>query len=756
MIVVNFVVEVVKRLRNPFMRMQPVTALTAAAVVVLTAALGRAAVPTFWHVSTRAEFLKGDVENLSIDEDGRVVLGPRTELIHETTAPFVWTVIAAPGGGLWAGSGNDGRVVKIAKDGTASTFFDAAELEVHALAAAPDGGLYVGTAPDGQIYKVEADGSATPWFDPEAKYIWTLAVDTAGNVFAGTGDKGIIYRITPDGEGEPFYHTNATHVLSLTFDAQGNLLTGTEAPGQVFRIDRDGEAFVLLDSSYREIRALRVDDDGIIYAVAVSGTSARADQPPSEPTSPAPVPSVSVSTEITAVITVSPGGNAQAAEATEPGRGSARGAVYRIAPDGVWDIVWSSSEDSPYDVTFDADGALVIGTGSNGKIYRVAGEPSRTVLLAQAPAQQVTMFLRDDEGENYYATANPGKLFKLSSDRVDEGNYESEVLDAKTVAAWGAIRWRGSTPEGTRIQLFTRSGNTSTPNDTWSPWSAAYADAAGEPIASPKARYLQWKAVLTGSSATPMLTSVEAAYLPRNLRPTVASITVQPPGTVFQKSFSSGEPEIAGLDETTTNGSPARTQRAASGAPQVNSLGRRTYRKGLRTFVWKAEDPNDDQLRFDVLYRREGETGWRTLKHALGDSIYAWDTTSVPDGTYLIKIAASDAATNSPGDALVGELESTAFDIDNTPPRIEVGQLRHDGEWMVLPFTVHDAHSPVQHVEYSLDANEWHAIYPMDGIPDSRSEQFEIVLEGDVAADRIIIRASDTMSNLTTVEGGTN
>ena len=752
--------EGVKPLVKPFMRTQSVPGRATAAVVVLVlalaAAVGRAAIPTFWHVSTRAEFLKGEIEDLSIDEDGRLLLGPRTELIHETMSPFVWAVIAAPGGGLWAGTGNDGKVISVAEDGTSSTFFDADELEVHALAATPDGGLYVGTAPDGQIYKVEVDGSATAFFNPEEKYIWALAVDAAGNVFAGTGHKGIIYRITPDGEGEPFYRTNTSHVLSLTFDAQGNLLAGTEAPGQVFRIDRDGEAFVLLDSSYREIRALRVDGDGVIYAAAVSGRRPETDRPPSEPTVPVPVPSVSISTEITAIgISVSPSAGGQAPQTAEPNRGTPRGAVYRIAPDGVWDIAWSSTEDSPYDVTFDVDGALVIGTGSKGKIYRVAGEPSRTVLLARASAQQVTMFLRDDEGQNYYTTANPGKLFKLSSDRVEKGNYQSEVLDAKTVAAWGAIRWRGPTPDGTRIQLFTRSGNTSTPNATWSPWSVAYTDPNGEQMASPKARYLQWKAVLSGSAATPMLTSVDAAYLPRNLRPQLTSITVHPPGRVFQRPFSSGEPQIAGLDETATNDSAGRAQAATSSVPQVSPLGRQIYRKGLQTFVWNAEDPNEDQLQFDVLYRREDETRWRTLKRELGDSIYAWDTTSVPDGTYLIKVAASDAVTNSPGDALVGELESTAFDIDNSPPRIEMGRLRQDGERMILPFTVTDAHSPVQHVEYSLDANTWHAIYPMDGIPDSRTEQFEIVLEGDVAAEqRIIIRASDAMSNLTTALGG--
>src|SRR5918993_1369258 len=130
----------------------------------------------FWTVATQSDFLKGDVENLSIDSDGRVFLGPAITTVAETSAPFLWTVLAAPDGTLWAGTGNEGQVLKIARDGKTSTFFDAAEMEVHALAPAPNGGLYVATSPDGKIYQIDFRGNATPFFDPHDKYIWALAV----------------------------------------------------------------------------------------------------------------------------------------------------------------------------------------------------------------------------------------------------------------------------------------------------------------------------------------------------------------------------------------------------------------------------------------------------------------------------------------------------------------------------------------------------------------------------------------------------
>src|SRR5205823_7125989 len=121
----------------------------------------------------------------------------------------------------------------------------------------------------------------------------------------------------------------------------------------------------------------------------------------------------------------------------------------------------------------------------------------------------------------------------------------------------------GTVPGGSRIELFTRAGNTETPDDTWSVWSSAYASADGSAITSPKARYLQWRAVLTGKGDGPVLTSVTAAYLQRNLRPQVRSVTVHPAGIVFQKPFSTGDPELAGFEDQSTPERKLAAQAAA-------------------------------------------------------------------------------------------------------------------------------------------------------------------------------------------------
>ena len=607
-------------------------ALTVAVVLVHTAS------PVFWRVSTQQEFLRGEVENLSVDADGQLLLGPETEVVHEFASPFLWTVLNTDDA-LLVGSGNDGRVTRVDPDGTVTTLYEADELNAHAMAVADDGAVYIGTSPDGAVLRVGTDGEHTPIFNPEEKYIWDLVFGDDGTLFVATGNAGRIYQVAPDGTASLLYDTQTTHVMTLTFDVEGNLLAGTGAPGQVFRIDSDGRAFVLLDTGYDEVRAVRRSAAGSVFVVGMSQTDSI--QPAGTT-----APSVSVSSHVTTVVVADAAENKLPSPSGNGRPQGGRGAVYRIEPDGVWDIVWQSDADAPYDVALDVDNGFLVGTGNDGKIFHVTEDPRRVVLLARTTAQQVTHFSTSTDGDRFYVTSNPGKLYRLAATRATEGSYFSAVRDAKTIAAWGAISWRARIAGSSVVQLFTRSGNTKTPNDTWSRWSEAYRNAKGSQISSPKARYLQWKAVLRGKQ--PSLLSVTTAYLPRNLRPEITDLRIYESGTVFQKPFSSADPPIAGLSpvDTLANGD------AENDNPQSVTLGRRMYRKGLQTFTWTAIDRNEDQLQYDILYRLDDESTWHLLRRGVRETILAWNTTSATDGTYRVRIEASDALSNSPGTAL--------------------------------------------------------------------------------------------------------
>ena len=737
------------------------TVLALAALMALCAPTGQATSARFWLVSTQTDLLKGEVDRLSVDDAGRLVLGPVVKTLYEATVPFIWTLVAGPEGAVFAGSGNDGQVWKVDANGKVAEWFKAKELEIHALLVAPDGAMMVASSPDGKVYRVDAAGHSTMYFDPDDKYIWSMAIDGQGRLYVGTGDTGVIYRVTAAGKGEVFYRTQTKHVTSLTFDRTGQLLASTDSPGRLLRIDPAGKAFAIIDSPFREVRAIRVAPDGTIYAAAVNGKSSGGDDRASTvPVAEAPKTSGGgvVSTEIMSVTVADvPSGASQSGSSTPrtPERTTAKGAVYRIDKNGSFEIIWESRDDVPYDIGVDGNG-VTVATGTGGKLYRVAGDPVRTTLLARLGGQHITSLMAAGPAR-YYATSNPAKIFAVTDDRAAEGSYVSEVKDAGMTATWGTLSWRPQTTGGARVQMYTRSGNTSTPDDTWSGWTGPYVRPDGDAVQNPAARYFQWKAVLSASTADtqgPSVTSVKIGYQQRNARPRVASISVLPPGMVYQRPFPSGDPDIIGLSDAQADARvPIYSLPLGSAPPPTPaagpSLGRKMYQKGLQAFTWKADDDNDDRLSYDVFYRRVDTVDWKPLRRQTSDQVLTWDTTSVADGTYAIRVVVSDGPDNPPGRALTGVMESEGFDIDNAPPSIAVVSVTRDGAMATIVLDVRDALSPIDRVEYAVDAGPWQTLASVDGIGDSRRGRYSLKIDAG-AVGKTVVRASDVMNNRAT------
>lgn len=720
----------------------PIRVLTLLLVAALTTT-AHAATPAVWQAAGASEFLKGELENLAVDARGRLTLAPGSTVLHDPGSPFVWTLVEGANGVVYAGTGNEGHVLAIEPSGRSRVFFDAGELEVHALAAAPGGGLYVGTSPGGAVFKVDASGKAQRFFDPPDPYIWSLAVAPSGDVYVATGDEGRVYKVTPSGASSTFYAARATHAMSLAFDGAGRLVLGTESPGRLIRLDAAGKPFVLIDSPHTDIHSLRLGPDGALYAVAASAKPAPAGAAPkpaaTSSTTSGTTGTATVTVEVTTVAVAADTSSSTGTTAGNPADGS--GAIYRVQADGLWDTVWEVRGDVPYDVTIDGDGSLLVATGSRGRLYRLTGNPAEAALVTRQKAQHVTALLRTRSSQILYATSNPGRVLRLDAAPASTGTYESDVRDAQAVSTWGVIRWRAAAPAG-GVAVATRAGNTKTPDETWSDWSAPYA-APGSPISSPKARYLQWRVTLNTARDIPVLTSVGATYLPRNARPVVGGVTVHPPGVVFQRPYPSGDPDLAGYDLEP----PARKALTAGAPKEGVQLGKKAYERGLLTLQWRAEDANGDDLEFDVLYRREGETEWKALRRRLAEALTVWDTASVPDGTYTVRVVASDAPSNPPEAALTGYLDSTAVDIDNTVPAVRISPAAAVAGSATFTITATDAASPLKSVEYTLDGTRWLPLYARDGLIDSREESFALTLTGPDAGRTVVVRATDALNN---------
>ena len=101
------------------------------------------------------------------------------------------------------------------------------------------------------------------------------------------------------------------------------------------------------------------------------------------------------------------------------------------------------------------------------------------------------------------------------------GMFTSRVLDSGPGArTWTTLTAASTLPTGTGITFETRSGGTATPGTTWSGWQAV---GSGGAIASPAARFIQYRARLTSSSGrvTPTLQRVQIGYGAGTDRPPV-------------------------------------------------------------------------------------------------------------------------------------------------------------------------------------------------------------------------------------------
>lgn len=397
-----------------------------------------------------------------------------------------------------------------------------------------------------------------------------------------------------------------------------------------------------------------------------------------------------------------------------------------------------------YDIAAEPDGSVLAASGPEGRLYRIS-RTQQVSLLTGVDAKQITRLIASTNGLTALATANPGRVIAVGPATQSPATYISAVRDTKSASSWGTIRWESTTG----VELFSRSGNTEKPDESWSDWTGPYTHRDGEAIKSPPARYLQWKAVLTRSAAAPapQLSSVTAAYLPRNSRPVVSSITVYPPGVVFQRPFGGDEAAIAGLDDAT-----ADARRPPGDTTTPPAPGRRMYQKGLQTLTWKGDDNDGDRLTYSLQYRREGDSVWHDLKSDWGDTIVVWDTTSVPDGRYIVRIAASDSPSNPADRALVGDHESGPVEIDNTPPVLTTEINRQNGIHVLV--RAHDAQSAIAKLEYSLGGGRWTMVYPVDGTADSPDERYDIVVATEADLARMVIRVFDVQQNVATATVG--
>jgi hypothetical protein len=706
--------------------------------------------PVFWRINTRAEIEKGDARGVSIADNGALTLAPALIEVFDTKQAYIWSAAADKAGNIYLGTGHEGRVFKIDPSGKGTLLYKTSELDVMALAVDAQGNVYAGTSPDGKIYRIAPNGEAKVFFEPKTKYIWSLAFDGQGRLLVGTGDKGAIYRVNADGSGAPLVATSQTNITALKVASSGVIIAGTDPGGLVLRISPEGKVFTLFDSSQREIRDIALGRNDEIYALGLAesagsgatNTSASSPAPASSSPQPASGDDGSITITISDLQVVD--ASSVAPQSSSSVGGQSKSAVYRLDANGVSDMIWESKDAVAFSLATvgatDGSGRVLVGTGQKGRIYQ-ASQGEKPMLIAQTSEAQTSRLIRAGAGgeQLFAAASNLGKLFKLSNETAASGTYTSSVRDAQSSATWGRLSWVG---EGA-VELQTRSGNTSNPDSTWSDWSAPAASPDGDSIKSPSARFIQWRATLkrTPNSPSPRLREVTVSYLPRNLAPKINSVNVLPAGVSLQaipQPQADGGADQAGLD-------PSILGSMAQIPP------RRVFQRGAISLQWQAEDKNGDMIEYSVYYRDASSASgeFYSLKTGLRENYYTVDPNALPDGRYVFKVIASDEASNPAGESLKDEQETEPVELDNTPPVVASDTPRVNGSNVEVVFRASDVTSIIRRAEYQVDGGPWKPVFPVDGIADSKREEFRVTI---VLADRkphvIALRAFDANANV--------
>jgi hypothetical protein len=688
-----------------------------------------------WEHSESADFEKGTLHQLSLSSEGRLTPAPVVRELYDPSVSFLWAVARDSKGSLYAGGGSVGssksKLIVVNPAGHAKTLAELDGMEIQALAVDKQDRVYAATSPDGKVYRVNAAGHAEVFYDPHSKYIWALAFSSNGDLFVATGDQGEIHRVAANGTGSVFYRTEEVHVRSLAVDGRDNLIVGTDPSGLILRITPVGQGFVLYETPKREITAVVVAADGTVYA-ASTGTKAPATAPP-----PPQRQAQAGAGAVTIVPQNGGSGRGDSAPPSTAGGGPPSAVpggsdIYRVQPDGYARRIWTNSLDVVYALAFDAQGKVIAGTGNRGNIYRLDSDQSYTRLL-NLSAAQVTGFAPGANGRLYAVTGNIGEIFSIGPEREPSGTLESDVLDAGAFSYWGRMT---SLHAGSGAVTFeTRSGNVSRAQKDWSPW----AKLSGDRVTSPAARFLQYRAMVSGAEE---LYDVTAAYEMKNVAPVIEALESTPANYRFpEPAAAPSNPPGLTLPPLGRASSPPAATRTPDTSPTLTSA------KGYIGARWLASDENGDTLTFTIEIRGEHETAWKPLRKNLRERYHSWDSTAYPDGKYRIRVTASDAPSNTPEEALTSSRESDVFLIDNTAPEISALTATPQAGKIEVRFHAKDALNILAKAEYSLNGGDWKVVEPTTRLTDSEEHDYRFQVDGGPGETTIAVRVSDSYEN---------
>jgi hypothetical protein len=363
-------------------------------------------------------------------------------------------------------------------------------------------------------------------------------------------------------------------------------------------------------------------------------------------------------------------------------------------------------------LALDSRGRPLVGTGAEGRVYTV-DDAHVVSLVADTDERQIGALLLAGKVQVVLGS-DPATLHRVLSVGGADAVWTSKPLDAGLRARFGHMTWLGYGA----LEVSMRTGDTKTPDPSWSSWSAPVA--LGGTSTSPAGRFVQVRARLKDATST--IADVILPFVTENLRAIVTEIAARQKGTMLQ---------------TKEGMAPSGNE-----PPKHDSVVHVT---------WKVDNPDDDELRYRVEFRKEGETRWVDAtrpEDVLTKAELDWDTATLPEGRYRVRVDASDEIANPPGNTTHHALETAPVLVDNTPPFFKALSM----QGRRLRAEIVDGLGPVMRVDIAVDGrNEWRPVAAADGIFDTADEMVDAdltaLLPAGTGAHFVAVRAYDASGN---------
>lgn len=704
--------------------------------------------------ATAADFLKGQTENVVIDSEGTIQLARQAvEIDCQNLLENTWiinTIVSDNSDALYLGTSPNGKIIKYdngkaeqiypleesssqARDSSPadpnSTETEFTNEHIFAMAIDKAGRLLAAVSGNTcRLLRFEATSVKTLWAPDDANYIFAVTLDEIGNIYIATGPRGRIYRMDPFGQNPQIIYTSRDkNILSLALDKDGYLYAGSDQRGIVYKIDQNTQtATVLFDSDQTEVAALLFDQQQNLYAAATSADAVKSKVQLSSIAKDAGTgrPDTetdqddggnegqnSNTTELKTANTSQEKQSSQSAPPPEAKRGAlpkSAGHIYKINPEGFVTDVFTEMA-----VFFDMkyhNQKLLLATGNNALLFAIDPKTEeKAVAYEDKQASQITALATVHENL-YLGCANPAKLIRLAQSLASSGLYTSDLIDASQPAKWGKLQIDADIPHGCKILLSARSGNVKDPNDpTFSPWTTPVEVAEATQLNCPNARFCQYKLTLESSpdNATPIIREVAVAHVIPNLPPKIHSVKIARPKD-------EKKPHLL----------------------QIN---------------YKAEDDNKDTLIYTLEFRKLGRNTWIELKDDLTTTKFDWDTNTVEDGRYELRLTASDKRSNTTTTSMTAYRISDPFVIDNTAPIIKNESVDINNQTLTIKLLVEDTLTAIGNVSYTVNSNtDWTSTLPNDMVYDTIAEDFTIVIKDLEKTEHVIaLKISDDLGNTT-------